>query len=371
MHYRTAHSVWTSQNPVGNTLSFLGPFPDAIDKDLQRFDESERERIINVLTPLAYAGPGGLPKEHKLWEAMAKAIAGDRYGRSDIIAVLENERADPYITQEKGDDDRYRIYHEEFASYLRDRQPKDAPPRLISALLSTVLELSDSAARDWGKVLAAIGVGDDDQIDRAAYLFEYAFPRLRTLAEPGEVASHLELIARQFGITWQQDELPLRQPWRVHWAWWRRYSPHWILEEHEPRTPLGLWKLAVCELDGRPVVISGGEDRLIRVWDLEARRQRSDPLTGHEGTITSLAVVEREDQPLLVSSAEDGTLRIWDLTRGQPIGDPIHGHEEKVLSVATAKWDTKWIVASGGQDGTVRVRNPLTGDSSRKSSESS
>lgn len=340
-----------------------GTLSDAIARDLRRFDASERVRIVSVLTPLAYAGPSGLRKEHKLWETMATAIAGDRYGTSEIIAVLENERVFPYYVREKGDHERYWLFHEEFAAYLRERQPDDVHLRLIEALLGMVVELPDAAARDWSKVFARMVVSADAGIERAAYIFERAIPRLRGLGTPGEVASTLQLISQQFGIDWQVDDLGIQRSWRVLWTWWRKYSPHWILEEHEPLTPLGLWKLAVCELEGRPAVISGGEDGWIRFWDLEERRQMRASFKGHDGRITSLAVAARKDRLLLLSGDHTGVLHIWDLTTGQETGSQIRSHVRDVSSIATTKWADEWLAVTGSVDGSVQVWNLLTGDS--------
>ena len=41
--------------------------------------------------------------------------------------------------------------------------------------------------------------------------------------------------------------------------------------------------VAVGELDGRPVVISGSDDGTVRVWDLATGAPVGDPFTGHAG----------------------------------------------------------------------------------------
>ena len=41
--------------------------------------------------------------------------------------------------------------------------------------------------------------------------------------------------------------------------------------------------MAAAELDGRPVVISGSDDRTVRVWDLATGAPVGDPFTGHRG----------------------------------------------------------------------------------------
>ena len=57
-----------------------------------------------------------------------------------------------------------------------------------------------------------------------------------------------------------------------------------------PATPARVTAVAVGELDGRPVVVSGGGDATVRVWDLATGDPVGDPLTGHTGGVTAVAV---------------------------------------------------------------------------------
>jgi WD40 repeat protein len=85
--------------------------------------------------------------------------------------------------------------------------------------------------------------------------------------------------------------------------------------------------VAVGELDGRPVAVSGADDRTVRVWDLHTGSPIGEPLTGHTGPIRALAVGELEGRPVAVSGSYDETVRVWDLrtrrAHAMEIGTPI------------------------------------------------
>ena len=59
--------------------------------------------------------------------------------------------------------------------------------------------------------------------------------------------------------------------------------------------------MAVGERHGRPVIVSGGDDGTVRVWDLESGEPALGPLTGHDGGVTAVAVGERHGRPVIVS----------------------------------------------------------------------
>ena len=71
--------------------------------------------------------------------------------------------------------------------------------------------------------------------------------------------------------------------------------------------------MAVGELDGRPVVVTGGDDATVRVWDLATGDPVGDPLTGHTGAVLAVAVGELDGRPIVVTGSGDETVRVWDL----------------------------------------------------------
>ena len=117
--------------------------------------------------------------------------------------------------------------------------------------------------------------------------------------------------------------------------------------------------------DGKRIV-SGGDDKTVRLWDATTGQPVGQPMTGHTGRVNSVAFSPDGKRIL---SGDDKTVRLWDATTGQPVGQPMTGHKYGVTSVAFSP-DGKRIV-SGSDDGTVRlwsadtgqpVGAPLTGD---------
>ncbi|KAJ0393969.1 hypothetical protein ATCC90586_007835 [Pythium insidiosum] len=77
------------------------------------------------------------------------------------------------------------------------------------------------------------------------------------------------------------------------------------------------------------VVITGADDRLIKIWSLETGHLRFT-LRGHVGNITDLAV--NHSNTLLASSSDDKTVRVWELSTGAPVA-VLLGHSSVVNSV--------------------------------------
>ena len=113
-------------------------------------------------------------------------------------------------------------------------------------------------------------------------------PRLPRTCRPGAGmtgvrASYLQLAARRQGarLADQLGQLPLHQPWAARWVRGQRPHPHYIAGRHDSTVTA----VAVGERDGRPVIVSGGSDRTVRVWDLQTGEPALGPLTGHDGMV--------------------------------------------------------------------------------------
>ncbi|EDR01074.1 uncharacterized protein LACBIDRAFT_395470 [Laccaria bicolor S238N-H82] len=106
-------------------------------------------------------------------------------------------------------------------------------------------------------------------------------------------------------------------------------------------------------------IVSGSDDKTVRVWDAQTGQSVMDPLKGHSSLVTSVAF--SPDGRHIVSGSNDDTVRVWDAQTGQSIMDPLKGHDHIVTSVAFSP-DGRHIV-SGSNDETVRVWDAQTGQS--------
>jgi len=100
--------------------------------------------------------------------------------------------------------------------------------------------------------------------------------------------------------------------------------------------------------DGRTVV-SGSDDKTLKVWDLETGRCRAT-FEGHTNSVFGVAITS--DGKTVVSGSDDKTLKVWDLETGR-CRATFEGHTDSVFGVAITP-DGRTVV-SGSADKTLKV----------------
>jgi WD40 repeat protein len=92
------------------------------------------------------------------------------------------------------------------------------------------------------------------------------------------------------------------------------------------------WVRCVAFTPDSACALSGGDDAILRLWDLSNRRPVIE-LAGHQGAIMSLAIAS--DGRRVLSGSWDGTVRFWDLYSGQQIRR-LEGNWKAIKCVALA-----------------------------------
>ncbi len=113
------------------------------------------------------------------------------------------------------------------------------------------------------------------------------------------------------------------------------HAPHWVVG------------VAIAP-DGRKA-LTGGFDRMMRLWDVESGRELRR-FEGHAGPVVAVAFAP--DGRRALSGASDNTMRLWDADTGKELCR-FEGHTGGVF-VALFCPDERHAL-SGGKDGSVRL----------------
>ena len=101
----------------------------------------------------------------------------------------------------------------------------------------------------------------------------------------------------------------------------------------------------------KQILVSGGEDRTIKLWNLEtAEKQQPHILRGHAGSIWCVAI--SPDGRKIASASGDYTVKIWDLKTGQML-ETLTGHLGEVRTVAFSP--DGQMLASAGDDWEIKL----------------
>jgi WD40 repeat protein len=108
------------------------------------------------------------------------------------------------------------------------------------------------------------------------------------------------------------------------------------------------------------VIVSGGNEHTMRLWDGSRGQPLSRPISNQSGPVTDVAI--SPDGAEIAAAGTDSSVRLWNVDTGTLVDSmPEEGHTGVVTSVAFSPVDrgpAERLVASAGSDGTVALWRP-------------
>ncbi|MEU1209419.1 WD40 repeat domain-containing protein [Nocardia sp. NPDC005825] len=362
----------------------------AMHHDLETRLRGNADKARELLRPLAFAQGQGLPWED-LWAPIASAVAGTTY--TDLDLMWLRHTAGSYVVEAtEANRSAYRLYHQALAEYLaRDHDPTTVHTHFVHVLRQRV-PLGADGKPNWARAhpytlrhlathAARAGLIDDLITDMNYLVHAEPDPLLAALVHittseatltraiyrcsaarhrhlPPDRRRHvLAIDAARFGAGVQQHQLENPLPWRIRWATGAltHIAHRSTLTGHtEP-----LMAVACTRLDGRPVAVTAGFDRVVRVWDLGTGTERA-VLTVHTDQVWAVGCTEVDGRPVAVTAGSDRSVRVWDLGTGTE-RVVLVGHTDIVRALACTEVDGRPVAVTASYDRSVRVWDLATG----------
>mmetsp|Transcript_49237 Transcript_49237/g.154492 ORF Transcript_49237/g.154492 Transcript_49237/m.154492 type:complete len:538 (-) Transcript_49237:112-1725(-) len=112
--------------------------------------------------------------------------------------------------------------------------------------------------------------------------------------------------------------------------------------------------VSCCFKPNTDLLVSGSEDRHIRVWDINSN-ECLQTLIGHTAEVCACSY--DRDGSMLATASSDKTVRIWDSRQKNRCIQTISGHKASVYSCTFRKCSFD-LLASASQDGSVAIWDP-------------
>ena len=117
----------------------------------------------------------------------------------------------------------------------------------------------------------------------------------------------------------------------------------------------GAWGTA----SDRPVLVTGGHDGTVRLWDPAAGTALGPPLADHGEPVLWGAWGTALERPVLATTGRDGIIWLSEPETGSLHGQRLAGHVGPALWGSWGMIGNRRILATGGSDGTVRLWDPV------------
>lgn len=183
---------------------------DWIERDLRQRLDNEFDRVLSLLTPLAYAEQGGISVD--VWFAMARTLNPELTETARISWAID--KVPFYISRSERSDDsetRFIFRHEAFAQYVRSRSRWDRVQRaLTDALLELIPRQESNQHLMWHRAPSYVRTNIVRHASKAGRLQELVekYPGLLPCVDPWTLLPLLPLLlvggTRHIAATYQR-----------------------------------------------------------------------------------------------------------------------------------------------------------------------
>ncbi|AKU18601.1 hypothetical protein VV02_03420 [Luteipulveratus mongoliensis] len=203
---------------------------------------------------------------------------------------------------------------------------------------------------DHDLLMSVDGDTDDDVLDRARFLTSQGYLLHGQRSEP-DMASTLLIATLRNGKKPDGTFLDVLRGTGV--------SVPWATAPEDRELP-GHVGTVVSVAAREDLLVSGGEDGVVRVWDLSTK-SLIRTLPGHTGWVHAVAI--SPDGNLIASAGEDSAIRLWSTTNGTHVG-VLPGHDKRIRTLTFLHHSSH--LASGAEDGLIRVWDLTTSTLARQ-----
>jgi WD40 repeat protein len=360
----------------------------AIERDLAHLSD-DPGRLLDVLTPLAWAAGNGLPRT-AVWSALANALT-DRPGEitTDDIGRVLTVAGSFVLAEVEQSRVVYRLRHQAYGNFLRTRSPIDpltVQRRIMQALrrpagqwahadpyvLRHLAEHADAAGRldelvadeDYlvhaeSRILLPIASSTvRDRISGSLEVYLRAGPLMHDCS-PRARAFTLDTLGGRWRNAASRQPYGVRPIARAVWTTAGAPSAHRLMRIG----PEAIEALAVSYAGDRPVLAAAvGRDEFYRFRDGGGSIELWDPQTAtllqtlrrkHRSPVSGLAAVPVAGDTVLVVAYEDNVLEGWSFARREQMW--FVDTEDFILRITAQRSRGSHILLTIGHDGAVSL----------------
>ncbi|MGW9177010.1 WD40 repeat domain-containing protein [Streptomyces decoyicus] len=116
-----------------------------------------------------------------------------------------------------------------------------------------------------------------------------------------------------------------------------------------------VWAVTACALAERTAIVAATEKGNLYAWDLDAGPDEPlyEPITASQGSLETVAVMTVDGRPRVVTAGQD-SLRLWDAAEGFEAGHVLaRGHD--ITAMESAVVEGRRALVTSGLDGVLRI----------------